>query len=100
MGPFNNFISDTEEMMEYTQMASNWGNTLEGRAAIQSDQDRLEEWANRTIVKLNRIKYKSCTWRQRALCTDGSWGETGWGAGRQKRPLGEVSVDHHHVPWQ
>ena len=49
---------------------------LEGSPAIQRDLDRLEEWANRNLVKLNMNKYKilqlerKTPWQQHRLGTD------------------------------
>lgn len=34
-------------------------NTLEGRVTMQTDLDRLEEWANMNLMKLSKNKYKA-----------------------------------------
>ena len=46
-------------------MTQNWGepgDMLEGRAVIQRDLDRLEEWVNRNLMKLNEDKCKLQCW--------------------------------------
>jgi len=49
---------------------------LEGSPAIQRDLDRLEECANRNVVKLSQNKYKilqlvrKSPWQQYRLATD------------------------------
>ena len=60
---FNIFTSDQEEETESTSLSlwttPNWGNVvdiLKDGAAIQRDLERLEEWAGRNLMKLDKDK--------------------------------------------
>ena len=68
MGPilFNIFVSDLDNVIKCSLMKfagdtklSGEVDTPEGRAALQGDLDRLEEWANKNLMKLNRDKCKA-----------------------------------------
>lgn len=48
--------------------------TLEERAATQGDLERLEEWADRNLMKFNDDRYTS---QGRAPCSDAGRGLTG-----------------------
>lgn len=56
---FNNIISNLKEteylLMKYTadKKLQRTVHTLEGRAAIQQDMDRMEKWANRNLMIFN-----------------------------------------------
>ncbi|KAK4830552.1 hypothetical protein QYF61_011730 [Mycteria americana] len=62
---FNIFISDLDDGIKRSLMKfaddsklSGEADTAEGRATLQEDLDRLEEWANKNLVKFNRDKRK------------------------------------------
>lgn len=42
--------------------------------ATQKDLDRLEEWANRDLVKFNRVKCHVLPLGRNNLCTGTGWG--------------------------
>lgn len=84
-----------------------WGwhqsNTLEGRAAIQRNFSKLEEWANRNVMKFGKGKSKvlhlgrkNCQRQQNRLGKSAplkrTWGS--WQAGRAS------CVEASSVPWQ
>lgn len=61
---YNIFINDLEEVMDSSslQMTPDWGapvDTLKGRAARQIDLDRLEERADRNLMKFDQDKCKA-----------------------------------------
>ncbi|GAB0179691.1 mitochondrial enolase superfamily member 1 [Grus japonensis] len=67
LGPmlFNIFISDLDDGIRGTLMKfandtklSGEADTLEGGATPQKDLDRLEEWANKNLMKFNKDKCK------------------------------------------
>lgn len=62
--------------------------TLEGRAAIQRNFSKLEEWANRNYKNSARIKAKSFTWERRTANNSTGWGLMGWEAAPLKRTWG------------
>ena len=62
---FNFFIDDVAGGMDcipskcaYDTKLGGAVNTLQGRAAIQRDFDKLEKWADRNVTKFNKGKYK------------------------------------------
>ena len=62
---FNIFISDLYNGIRYSPMKfaddtklSREVDTPEGRAALQGDLDRLEEWASKNHMKFNKDKCK------------------------------------------
>ncbi|PKU49363.1 hypothetical protein llap_402 [Limosa lapponica baueri] len=62
---FNIFISDLDHRIKCTLMKfgdetklSGEVDTWEGRATLQEDLDRLEEWANENLTKFNKDMYK------------------------------------------
>ncbi|GAB0203278.1 mitochondrial enolase superfamily member 1 [Grus japonensis] len=67
LGPtlFNIFVSDLDDGIKCTVMKfaddtklSGEMDTSEGRATLQEDLDRLEEWANKNLMKFNKDKHK------------------------------------------
>lgn len=64
---FNFFIDDKKEEMECTlsKLSDDTKllgpvDTLQGWFTTQSDLDRLEEWANRNLMKFNKDKCPAC----------------------------------------
>ena len=62
---FNIFISDLDKCIKCSLMKfaddpklSGKIDTPEGRAALQGDLDRLEEWASKNLMKCNKDKCK------------------------------------------
>ena len=60
---FNTFISDLDNgikcsLMKFDTKLSGEVDTSEGRAAPQGDLERLEEWANKNLMKFNKGKCK------------------------------------------
>ncbi|KAK4830472.1 hypothetical protein QYF61_011196 [Mycteria americana] len=62
LGPtlFNIFMTDLDDgiNLPMTPMMSGEVDTLEGRATLQKDLDRLEEGANKNLMKFSKDKYK------------------------------------------
>ncbi|GAB0196100.1 mitochondrial enolase superfamily member 1 [Grus japonensis] len=64
LGPvlFNIFISDLDDEIKCTLMKfaddTKLSGEAEGRVTLQEDLDRLEEWANRNLMKFNKDKCK------------------------------------------
>ncbi|PKU46117.1 rna-directed dna polymerase from mobile element jockey-like [Limosa lapponica baueri] len=58
---FNIFISDLDDDIQCTltkfaddTKLSGEADTLEGRATLQEDLDRMEEWATKKLIKFNK----------------------------------------------
>ncbi|GAB0184430.1 cAMP-dependent protein kinase inhibitor alpha [Grus japonensis] len=61
---FNIFISDLDDGIKCTLMnfvddtkLSGEVDTSEGRATLQEDLDKLEEWSNKNLMKFHKDKY-------------------------------------------
>lgn len=93
LGPvlFNIFIYDLDDGPEYTlsefiidSKLGGVANKSEGCAAIQTDLNRLEEWAHRNHMPGKKKKKqcaKCCSWAGTASGTRICWGLPGWEAG-------------------
>ncbi|GAB0180043.1 mitochondrial enolase superfamily member 1 [Grus japonensis] len=94
LGPtlFNIFISCLDDGIKCTLMKfandtklSREVDALGGRATLQEDLDRLEEWANKDHMKLNKDRCNSCTWENIIQEFSTGWDLPGWGAALRKR---------------
>ena len=92
LGPvlFNVFISDLDNRIKCSLMKfaddtklSGVVDTPEQRAALQGDLDRLEEWANKNLMKFNKEK---CKIMHLGKHTD--WDPPGWRAALWKGTWG------------
>ncbi|GAB0179422.1 mitochondrial enolase superfamily member 1 [Grus japonensis] len=97
---FNIFINDLDDGIKCTLMKfandaklSGEADTLEGRATLQEDLDRLEEWANKNLMKFNKDKHKGLHLRKHNLGVQHSLGSTWLGRNSVERDL-EVLVDN------
>ncbi|PKU36848.1 rna-directed dna polymerase from mobile element jockey-like [Limosa lapponica baueri] len=66
--------------------------TLEGRAALQEDLDKLEEWANKNLMKSNKDKRKVLHMGKHNPAVQHRLGSTWLGSRSVERELG-VLVD-------
>lgn len=99
--PFNIFVNDLEEVVQHCLLKfedetkpRGTINMPEGRAATQRDLGRVEEWANRNLMKFNKDECKVLHWGRNNplhMCT--GYGLPGWSTGLLKRPC-RVLVDN------
>lgn len=59
--PFNIFISDLDDgikctLMKFATKLTRKVDILEGRATLQQDSDRLEDWMHKNFMKFNKDK--------------------------------------------
>ncbi|PKU34263.1 rna-directed dna polymerase from mobile element jockey-like [Limosa lapponica baueri] len=101
LGPmlFNIFISDLDDGIKCTLMKfandtklKGEVDTSEGRATLQEDPDRLEEWANKNLMKFNKDKCKVLHLGKHNPGVQHRLGSTRLGSSTVERDLG-VLVD-------
>ena len=101
MGPtlFNIFLSDLDDGIRCTLMKfaddtelSGEVDTLEGRATLPEDLDRLEEWANKNLMKFNKDKCKVLHLGKHNPGVEHRLGSTRLGSSSVERDLG-ILVD-------
>ncbi|KAK4832702.1 hypothetical protein QYF61_025163 [Mycteria americana] len=97
---FNIFISDLDDGITCTltkfaddTKLSGEVDILEGRATLQEDLDRLEEWANKTLMKFNKDKCKVLHLGKHNPGVQHRLGSTWLGSSSVERDLG-VLVDN------
>ena len=67
--------------------------TLEGRPTLQKDLDRLEEWANKNLMKFSKVKCKVLHLGKHNPGVQHRLGSTSLGSSSVERDLG-VLVDN------
>ncbi|GAB0208570.1 mitochondrial enolase superfamily member 1 [Grus japonensis] len=102
LGPmlFNIFISDLDDgikctlmkFADYTNLSAEV-DTSEGRATLHKDLDRLEEWANKNLMKFNKDKCKVLHLGKHDPGVQHGLGSTQLGSSSVERDLG-VLVDN------
>ncbi|GAB0209187.1 mitochondrial enolase superfamily member 1 [Grus japonensis] len=97
---FNVFISDLHDGIKCTLMKfvddtklSGEADTLEGRATLKEDLDRLEEWANKNLMKFNKDKCKVLHLEKHNPGVQHRLGSTQLGTSSVERDLG-ILVDN------
>jgi len=89
------FISDLDDGTKCTLM--NFANDIkvsrevdasEGRATLQEDLDRLEEWANKSLMKFNKENVRTCTWQNIIQQCGTGWDLPRWTAALWKGTWG------------
>ncbi|KAK4815527.1 hypothetical protein QYF61_003219 [Mycteria americana] len=108
LGPtmFNVFTSDREDGIKCTLMKfadatklSGEVDTSEGRATLQEDLDRLEEWANKNLMKFNKDKCKVLHLGKHHPGVQHRLGSTQLGSSSVERDLG-VLVDKQQAQYE
>ena len=96
---FNIFVSDLDDGIKSTLVKfadgtklSGEADTSEGRATLQEDLDRLEEWANKNLMKFNKDKCKVLHLGKHNPGVEHRLGSTRLGSSSVERDLG-ILVD-------
>ena len=101
---FSVFVSDVGDGIKCTLMKfaddtklSGEVDTSEGRATLQEDLDRLEEWANKNLTKFNKNKCKVLHLGKHNPGVQHRLGSTQLGSSSVERDLGVLMDNKHNM---